>query len=546
MPFTPFGGSASGSAIQPWQFQPESYGAKGDGIEFLVTTVAGSSTITASSPVFTSTAVDAGKNFMACGAGGAIPGGPWIDTIASVTSATVATTVGTCPAGGSGTGLAAVMSSDDRAAIDNCVQAAATYAQAHAYFAQVLFKDRIYGLGANLFQSAAGVGGALLTYNTQLRIPVPADLTGESGKLLMQFTGAGNGGTCQFWAAKNLTAPGTMLVSYSVGPNTADPTFGQQSIMGGPIGGTTLPADNGFFAAKAVVQGITLVQPGWSSSIGLNLEWIAACVIDGVTSTSFAPSTNVGGGINPYTAWFSASFWINNKIAAGISLPTGQNNDEVVVKSSTVQAVNNAIITAADHVLFDRLSVAAVDTVLSMPNLGGNIQHEIEGRISAENYNTGIKTTGSGSRVMCNLTWDAEETSTTILNQDFNDASGNLFGNIQWSDFSRTTGGLANIIVPTVSGCQNLRIHNVQLTQQAYDAHAYAYTLGTAFQNPWWEDTWIQLAGGTVTNVQVGPTSATATTSLAAATPVTFRLPSGWWLNISGSVKPTTFLAIPD
>lgn len=106
---------------QPYQFRPESFGAKGDGVEFLVTTTAGSSTITASTPVFTSTAVDGGKNIMICGAGGAIPGGPWIDTIATVTSSTVATTTGTCPTGGSGSGLAAVFASDDRVAIDNCV-----------------------------------------------------------------------------------------------------------------------------------------------------------------------------------------------------------------------------------------------------------------------------------------------------------------------------------------------------------------------------------------------------------------------------------------
>lgn len=534
---------------RPWQFYVDDYGAKGDGVECLVTTTATSPTVTATTSVFTNTGVDGGKNIMICGAGGAVPGGPDIDTISAVTSGTVATLTSNVPAGGSGSGLACVFSTDDRVAIDNCITAASAYAQAHSYTSEVIFSDKIYGLGTTMFQSAAGVSGALLTYNTQVRIPVPADLTGESGKLETRFIGAGNGGTCQFWTAKNLVAPGTMLVSYSSGPNTADATFGQQSIVGGPTGGTGIGNDNGFFAAKAVVKGITVVQPGWSNSIGLDAEWMAALVVDGVNSTAFAPATSLGGGINPYAGpvnpWFSQAFWINNKIAAGFRVPTGQNNDEVVLTSAVVQGLNIGVITSGDHVIFDRLSIAAVDVVFRMP-LGGNTQHEIEGRVSAENYNVGILTVGSGSRVMCNLTWDAEETSTTIAGSDVNDASGNLFGNIQWSDFSRSTGGLANIIIPTVTGAQNLRIHNVQLTHQVYDAHAYAYTLGTAFQNPWWEDVWVQLAGGTVTNVQVGPTSAAATTSLATATPTTFRLPSGWWLNITGTVKPTTFVAIPD
>ena len=47
-----------------WKNVKTDFGAKGDGVECLVTTVAGNAQITAASPVFTSTGVDGGKNIM--------------------------------------------------------------------------------------------------------------------------------------------------------------------------------------------------------------------------------------------------------------------------------------------------------------------------------------------------------------------------------------------------------------------------------------------------------------------------------------------------
>lgn len=77
---------------------------------------------------------------------------------------------------------------------------------------------------------------------------------------------------------------------------------------------------------------------------------------------------------------------------------------------------------------------------------------------------------------------------------------------------------------------------------------APSYTLGTAFQNPWWRDATIHLSGGSVTNVKIGVSEGGSVTPVMQATGLTagtFRLPSGGWFEIDGSVKPT-MVAILD
>lgn len=547
MPFAPWVAlSGSGSALA-YQFRPENYGATANGIQTLVTTVAGSPNITAASPVFTSTSVDGGKDLMVCGAGGAIPGGPWITQIQSVTDSTHAVMTSNCPTGGSGSGLACVFSTDNRLAIDSCMTAQAAYELANADYGQMLFLPGIYGLGANLFQSQQGVSGATLTYNTQVRLPVPTDQTGETGgKMETRLTGAGTGGHCQFWMSTNLNLPATALVSYANGPNSPSGTFGQQSIVGGPSAGSgTVGGDSGFFNAKAVIEGIALVQPGWSNSIGFDVIQMPACRIDGVTSTAFAPSTNDGGGVNPYNAWPGSGFWASNKIDAGFRLPNMQNNDEVLLNSVSVQGLNNAIVTYADHVLINRFTSNSINNVINFKASAGAHSLQIFGA-SCENHN-GFLVTGGGSGPIEVMIWlDSENAG--ISGQDVNDSGNALTGILYWSDTARTASGLASVPIPVVTGAANLQIHNKQLTRQVYDAHAYAYTLGTAFQNPWWETMWITLNSGTTTGLLIGPTSATCTTSVGTVTtsPVSFKLPTGWWLNIQGTVKPTTFNAVPD
>jgi hypothetical protein len=497
---------------------------------------------TSAAQVFTSTAADSGKNIMICGAEGT-PGGPAIDTIASVNSPTQAVlTSGTSTITASASGCAMVFSSDDRLAIDACMTAARNYALTADSMCQVIFSEKIYGLGASLFQTASSNNTGTWTYNTQVRLPV-ANASGEVNKFEVQVLGAGDGGHCQFWLSPNLNMPGTALISYSIGPNsTPDATYGQQSIVGGPTGGF-LSAANGFSNSKAVVKGLTLVQPGWSNSIGLDLNGMAECNIDGVTSTAFAPSTDTPG-VNPYSGWNNQSFWLDEKIAAGVRLPAALNNDEILVNSLCVQGLNIGVLSQADHVIIHRLSVNSVDTVIKL-SLGGNEQHEFAARISAENFNTGVATAGTGSKVMCEIVLDAENAGGVIADFDVNDPANQLFGTLWWNDFSRTSG------FPAITGAANLKIINCQMgpgqwTGAMTPAVPAVAASGTVVTNTAWRDAMVYLssAGGAVSTVKVD--SATTGLTLGTAGAVSYRVPGGHTTTLTYASSAPTWVWVLD
>lgn len=519
---------------QPHQFYLDDYGAKGDGKQVLVSTTSGSASIVASSPIFTSTGVDGGKNIIICGGLGS-PGAPWYDTISTVTDSTHATLSSNgASQGGNVTqaGCAAVFASDDRVAIDNCMQAAGAYAQANENFAQVIGSNKVYGLGSGLFQSAAGVSGATVTINTQVRIPV-GDISGQSPKLEIQLIGPGDSAYNDFWVSKLPNLNGFTLVSFSAGPNTPDGTFGQQSVIGGPVGGSG-SGTNGFFNVHAVIKGVRVYQPGWSNSIGIDVFQLGGCTIRAY-SGAYAPATNIGGGVNPSNAWIGNGFWQSNKVDIGLRLPNSQNNDDVIVESFASLGLKTGVSTNADHVIIHRLVTINEDVGL---RLAAGANHALMvGQWSFENVNSGLVTSGTTSTgVQVDITMDGEN---STISSDINDANSVLTGIIRWNDIFRSPQ------VPIVNGATNVEILSMATGERSVVHGAPSYTLGTAFQNPWWRHTWVQLSGGTVTGVSIGPTSGSLT-SIATATPVTFRLPSGWWLDIAGSVKPTTFNAIPD
>lgn len=486
---------------------------------------------TTAAEVFTSTAVDGGKNIMICGGLGT-PGGPWIDTIASVQSPTQATlsTNGASQGGSvSQAGCAMVFSSDDRIAVDNCVQAATAYAMAHNYMCEVILGDKIYGLGANFFQQTIASGG--LQYNTQLRLPA-GDVSGQTRKLEFRLIGPATGSNSQFWVSELFNFAGASLVCYSIGPNSPDPSFGQQSVIGGPLGGDLPSSANGFFNNKIVVRGVQAVHPGWGNTIGIDLIQCSSCELH-ASGHAFAPSS---GGVNPSSGWINNSFF-TNKIGAGLRLPESANNDDTIVESFATAGMPVGVMSAADHVVIGRLSTINCNTGLQIMGGFNADTHDLNiAQWSFENCNGALVTVGGSGHIACNITLDGENT--TIAGFDVNDSGNALYGVLYWSDPFRTGGQ------PFVNGAANLKIINNQTARAVQGAPSY--TLGTAFQNPWWNPVWVQLSGGTVTNVQIGPTSATCTTSIATSTPVTFRLPSGWWLNITGTVKPTTFNAVPD
>lgn len=475
---------------------------------------------------------DISKNVMICGALGS-PGAPWIDTISAVNSPTQAV-LSTAGAAVNQASCPMVFSSDDRLAADQCRSDAFAYGIANNNFCQVIATDRIYGLGANFFQQTAATGG--VQYNTQFRIPLQ-NSSGATEQLEFQLLGPGDNAHCEFWESQLPNLGAATFVSYSLGPTSADPTYGQQSVIGGPTGnGGQI---GGFANVTAVIKGIQVVQPGFSNSIGIDLTWVKGCVVRG-SSKAYAPSTSNNGGVNPSSAWVSNSFF-QSKLGTGLRLPATGNNDDMIVESFTSEGLTFGVISGADHAIVGRLATINCYIPFKLDftvGLGGGPHDLTVGQWSNENCGAGLQVNGGGPCTV-DIRMDGENSS---LVYDVSDSGNALQGRLLWNDTFRTAGGIANVVAPIVTGAANLQIINDSLARSVQPAPTY--TLGAAFQNPWWRNADVELAGGTVTAVKTGPTQTSLVTR--STTSGRFRLPTGWWLEIDGSFKPTTFNADLD
>ena len=484
--------------------------------------------------IFTSTAVDGGKNVMVCGGLGT-PGGPWIDTISVVNSPTSAT-LSTASAAGNFTGCPMVFSSDDRLNVDACISAATAYALANDNFCQVIGSDRIYGLGSGLFQSSPANGTGTCTYNTALRIPF-GNPSGNTQKLEFQLLGPGDQDNEQFWMSQYANFAGCAFVSYSIGPNsTPDPTYGQQSVIGGPLGGFA-SGSNGFANVKAVILGVQTWQPGWSNSIGIDLLNVASLRVR-ASSFGFAPASSLGGAVNPYNGWPSASFWVNNKIAAGLRLPQAGANQDSIVESFAAGGLNTCLISSADGAIISNLIAVSCDGAVKL-NLGSSAHDLVIGRFYFENCNGGIIQPGGGINVGVYVTMDGENA--TLAGNDIHDVGNQMFGVVRWRDQFRTGA------TPSISGGANLKIVNDMLSPGHWASPPAVPATTVAQQNTAWRDASIVLhtgsgvtvssitIDGTVTGLTMAASSSLALPVLPGGKNITLAYAGGtptwdWWL----------------
>ena len=139
-PFTATASSSSGT--NPWQFKPETYGAKGNGKVYADGVVtSGSANFSSTNATFTS--ADVGKYIMINSAQGDNQP-PVTTTISTVTDShhiVVAT-----PLSANRSNVSFAYGTDDTAAVQAAVNAAGAYALANNYFAEVLLGPHI-GVG---------------------------------------------------------------------------------------------------------------------------------------------------------------------------------------------------------------------------------------------------------------------------------------------------------------------------------------------------------------------------------------------------------------
>jgi len=541
MPFTPFTSVAAGG-VQAYQFTPETYGAVGNGR--VCADVQSNTSNTYQSPTVAANGT-VGQFIMIHGANG-VTGVPVIGTITSigpgnnftVSGAAAGATVANCPA---------VFGTDDTAAINAAITAASNFAQGISgsgagfggYFAEVLFGAKIYILASGPTQQ--GNGTTTVTTNTQLVLPWP-NPNNATQKLIIKLTGAGDTGYLQFWNSLTPNLAGTALVSMVTAPSSYSATFGPQSVIGGPTGGAGTTGAPGFTApggalkianTKIIIQGIGVWCSIYTNLLAYDLSYISAirCLQSG--AHIFAPAGLNAAAIQPLLSNITAA-GLTNAVSIGWKTPVGGNNLDIWMDECAAEGYEVGF-AVNDHFAAGRLNAIYNDVTMRIDGAQGlsSTQHGVYVQsMAAEAYNGGLRV---NNNALCQIwmNWDAEGNTPAY---DVNDASNTLSGTFWYGDKIDNR-------APIVTGGANLRV--LSSNQARAVQGAPAYTSGTPFQNPWWQDTEVRLTGGTTSSVLIGPTSAACTQSVGTATPVTFKLPAGWWFSITQTVAPT-FVAVPS
>jgi hypothetical protein len=448
-------GSATGvNVYQAWQFQPESYGAKGDGrVLGDVVTTSGSPVITSASANFTS--ADVGKYIMIHGANGAAVGSyPVITTIISRQSATQVTLGAN--AGASVNNCPAVYGTDDTAAINSAITAANTYAQTFSpstpgsgnYFFEIVFGNKIYILAGAPTQTTTPV-----IMNAQIPLPYPA-LNGSTPKLIIQLTGAGDAGSNQMWDGLIPTIQATALVSM-LNPSNAIGQFGPPSVIGSANAGIGLTGLD-FTNVKVSIKNLSVWCPLYTNLTAFDLRYVAGARAVCSSAHIFAPVGYATGAVGPLLKNMTtdSNFLITN--GRGFRFPVVTNNDDSTMDDVAVGGYELAF-DVSDHFTAGRMAAVNCDVIMlfNPAQSPSGISHGIFIQsMSAEVYNGGFLVQGgAGVSVQVDINWDAECTGVTY---DLSDTGNSLHGIFTWRDPADASRGM------TVNGAANLTIVNAE------------------------------------------------------------------------------------
>lgn len=312
------------TAPDAWVFDVAAYGAVGNG------RVVADAAMTASSAVLTSataafTAGDVGKAVQVLGAGAS--GETLVGTISGYTSSTQVILSAT--AGSTVSSACAMWASDDTAAIQAAIDAAAAYAVAHSGAATVRIPPapgQFYGIAG-----ALKTGGSTLG-NAQLTLPVYA-ATGR--KITLSIRGTTSGAGVQHWQQTVPNTTGATLLSFglfaSSGAQTASINAGgNPAVIGGPA------QPGGYGVAPGVFSNLYVEIANLSiltchSQFGLTYTAIDLSGVANARLQDVAYSTT---GTVPGGSYVSPGVFATG-LSIGCLLPANGNNDLTMVENVT-------------------------------------------------------------------------------------------------------------------------------------------------------------------------------------------------------------------
>jgi hypothetical protein len=360
-------------------------------------------------------------------------------------------------------------------------------------------------------------------YNAQIPIPYPS-LDGDK-KLVVAFTGAGPNDHAQYWNSTVPNLAGTCLVSMTTAPNTIDPTYGPQSVIGGPTGNGGFTGGGGGIPAfpniKASLSNIMVVCGAFTNQTAFDLSWCAGMHIDGCSAHVFAPP-GYNGGASPLLKDMIPLPFFQSRAGVGLRSPVNGDNADSTVTSMAIEGYHVGVY-AADHFVCSRLLVIYSDVALYIDNTVGlsGVSHAINiEQFDAEVYNGGIRI--NGGYVHAYIVLDSECTGVAY---DVSDPSNTLYGTIYWSD-------AADAREPVVSGASNLKFINSKRGPGHWGSAPAVPATSTPQQNTAWRDAVVNVSGGTVSDIAVDGTSTGLTTG-------TVIVPSGKNITLTYSTAPS-------
>lgn len=503
--------TAQASVDQPYQFRPESYGAKGDGA--IASDISTNGTNTFTSPTIAADSGAVGKWVMINGGRGASDI-PSIGQITGVSGNNV--TINPLAAGTAITftlgSLVGVWGTDDTAAIQAALNAAGTYAVAHTYTASVLFKDKLYILASPPTQT----NGSPAVVNTQLLIPYVAN---NDRKLVIQLVGVGRNDHFQYWNSNTPNINGTALISMQLAPSTIDSTFGAQSVIGAPTQPTGFgPAGQTWVNVKPCIINIMVIAPAFTNMTAYDFTWAGGCFLDGSSANIFAP-VQKGNGVQLSVVW-SGGGWATKGV--GLRTPVQGNNADIWIPSFIAEGFAFGI-WASEHVRIGRLGTIYNFIALQIDGtqgISGSSHGVTIGGWTAEAYQGGIRTVAiTTCAVDINM---VTENSATAY--DISDGS-SLHGIVRWNDPVDARNPILS------GGCANLKVYNDTAAIGHIAAPSVPATT-VAYTNPVCRDAAVTVSGGTVTVIAVDGTATGITSG-------TVIVPSNKSITLTYSVAPS-------
>lgn len=482
----------------PWQFFADDYAA-GDGKVISDLTIGAGNLSQATSASANFTPADTGKTIMINGALGAAT--PLITTITYVSATTINLAA---PATQAITSANTFYHTDDTANINSAYSAAGTYALAHNYYAEVIYGAKFYGLASGPTQTTSPA-----VQNAQIPLPFP-NVNGSTQKLVIASIGAGSNNHSDYWESVISNMAGTCLVSTVKAPASQDPTYGIQSVIGGPSGGGAFTG--GFANTKAILKNIAIWAPAMTNQYGADFRYIGGANVEKCSFKAFA-SVN---GSQPNLPSLPGNSFFQTRFSAGLYMPVSSNNADSYVDEVAVEGFSIGV-GCSDTFTAGKLQVnycsfgLYVDATLG---LSGNMAS-----ITVENFCCGetaaaIHVNGGGFVPMyINLATEG------ILTAHVQDGGNALRGVVRWNDT-----GLGS---PAVTGAANLEFVSDNLQPGVWSGAPAAPSSGSAQQNMAYRPATVWVTSTAAITAIAVDSSQVFSGSVASGVPLQVRVPGG-------------------